>query len=597
MVYSSLDIWIFNNSLRGKTMKPANMNTRFVCAGSNKGGVLCLPKHKSCLLAALTLLALAGCAAAPPAIESESLIESSLLTGAIPTHEAVTKALQSGQIKTARDMAQRLVLNEPRNGSAHLLLAAAYHLNGDPSGIELAASGYGAARQVGGQNGWSNYLSGVAALQTDRPQQAMDHFARAVIARPDHLWSLEGLAASAYMSGEVGIAYAAAARALAIDATSVPAWRIAALSRAAIGDRAGAEMLMSAKPAQLDALQLQQVRDRVFNLVRTAAVDGKAGTPTAGTTAPISSQVIPHPNQVSVDVTLILADDRHSSANGINLMDGLQIQFGGDRKLVVSRSSTANETYQSTLTRSIKMPDITYNLNLFNRGARYYDVIARPTLTAFNGQQSTFFVGEQLFVQVSGVNSSQLEKIDVGISVKLTPSDITAEGAKFKIEADRSFFSDQAIGSFKEQLATFKQSVSATAEVKFGETLVLSGLSEKLQDGNSSRTPILGDIPVTNAVFKRSTRVERTRSVLVLVTPSQSQGVARGPQRSKAVEQLLELWDRIVEPNHGPVPLLKRLISEMVFTRAEPSDIVIRDLKNRQVLESFVADLGRKNES
>jgi Tfp pilus assembly protein PilF len=539
---------------------------------------------------------LAGCASHPATKPAAAAAEPAEIADAAITHETVMRALRQGDAQAARDIAQRLVLADPRNGRSHLLLAAAYHLSADPAALDLASSGYGAARQISANDVWANYLAGVAAMQTQRSPQALDYFAAAVMAQPDHLWALEGLAGAAYASGDVGLAQAAANRALANHPDSVPAWRVAALSHAAMGNGDAVDELMRHAPRDLPVKLAQFVRERSRDLVRTVAVDQLAQGGTAPTAAPTETPPITNPaSQMSVDVTLILADDRSSSANGINLLDGLQLQFGQERKLTRSRSDTSNPSFSSALTRSIRIPDISYNLNIFNRGARYYEVIARPTLTAFNGQQSTFFVGEQLFVQVAGVNTAALEKIDVGVSVKLTPSEITAQGAKFKIEADRSFFSDQGIGSFKEQLATFKQSVSATAEVKFGETLLLSGLSEKLRDGNSSRTPVLGDIPGPNALFKRSTLVERTRSVLVLVTPVPALGVPRTSDRSGVVQRLIELWDQVIEPNHGGAPLVKRLQGRRLFTRPAAGDVALRDLREREVMDAFLLAMNGRS--
>lgn len=573
------------------------MNTAFTAASASEANATPRQPHalRRCAMVLAVTGVLHGCASTPASPTATAINAPIELADAAVTQEAAIRALRQGDAALARDIAQRLVLKDPRNSRHHLLLAAAYHLSPDPAALELAASGYGAARQIAANDVWSNYLAGVAALQVQKPAQALDYFAAAVLAQPDHVWSIEGLAAAAYASGDVGLADVAARRARVLAPGSAAAWRVAALSRAAIGDEVAVNELMRNVPREVPTRLANFVRQRSSDLLRTVAVDQVNSADLATGSAPAAAAPAVPANQMTVDVTLILADDRASSANGINLLDGLQLQFGQERKVTTARSESASETFQSALTRSIRIPDINYNLNIFNRGSRYYEVIARPSLTAFSGEQSTFFVGEQLFVKVAGVQTAQLEKIDVGVSVKLTPSAITAEGAKFKIEADRSFFSDQGVGGFNEQLVTFKQSVVATAEVKFGETLLLSGLSEKLRDGTTSRTPILGDIPGPNALFKRSTSVERTRSVLVLVTPVPALGIARTSSRSAAVTRLIELWDRVVEPNHGTDTLIQRLQPRRMFTRTASGDVLPRDLREREVMDAFLAALSRRD--
>jgi len=559
------------------------------------------PARTRCLAAVLACVWLAGCAT--PAADVEP-------AAAPPLAQHVAQALRAlaeGQGAAAVEVAQRWLLSDPGSANGHLLLAAGHHLDSDPASADLAASGYSAARQFGGSAFWPNYLAGVAAFQRQQMDAALSHFADASLTEPEQPWGLEGVAAAAYASGRVGLALAAARRALALEGRSALAWQTAVLAAAAGADPAAASALLERAPADLALSKRRWVQERASLLLRTAAVD--RGTAPAGppdgvalaqapaeaqppaTTPTTPGDAAPH-QQLNVDVTLILADGRRSRAYGVNLLDGLQLQFGGSRVATVTRGGAA-PTAQTVITRAIRLPDLTYNLNIFNRSNRSYEVMARPSLTAFAGQQSAFFVGEQLFVQVSGVNTAQLEKIDVGIALKITPSEVRPDGARFRIEADRSFFSDAGAGSFKEQLATFKQSVAATADIRFGETLVLSGLSETVRDGQRSRVPGVGDVPGPDLLFSRSTLLERTRSVIILVTPSQPLGIARTVSRNPALERLVALWDQVIEPRHGGAALVERLRRTPLFSRAAAGDVGVRDLAEPAVRQALAAALLR----
>lgn len=550
-----------------------------------------------CHAAALTvsLIWLAGCST--PAVDA--IADVGRGTPGAQQIEQALQALAAGRGEQALDVAQRWVLHDPGSAAGHLLLAAAHHLAGDPAAAELASSGYGAARRLGGAAFWPDYLAGVSAFQRNRMELALGHFADAALAHPDQPWGLEGVAAAAYASGRTELAGAAAGKALALDPQSSLAWQAALLSAAAAGDQPRSARLLDAAPASVDPAQRRWAGERAALLLRTAAVDAETSRVAAAAAlapqdialapAPVGGEAARH-QQLTVDVTLILADGRRSRAYGVNLLDGLQIQFGASRIHSGTRSlsSTTDET---AITRAIRLPDLTYNLNIFNRGNRFYEVIARPSLTAFAGQQSTFFVGEQLFVQVSGVNTAALEKIDVGITLKITPSEVRPDGARFRVEADRSFFSDAGAGSFKEQLATFKQSVAATADIRFGETLVLSGLSETVRDGQQSRVPGLGDVPGPDLLFSRRTLLERTRSVIILVTPSQPLGIARTASRNAAVDRLVALWDEVIEPRHGAPALVDRLRNMRGFSRAAAGDVGVRDLSQAALRRAFAAAL------
>jgi tetratricopeptide (TPR) repeat protein len=507
--------------------------------------------------------------------------------------EAVLAALARGDGESARDTAQDLVFRDPLSSSAHLLLAAGYHLHGDPAALDLAASGYGAAIKLAANEVWPHCLAGAASLRRNQPENALEHFAAAVLADPEHLYSLEGLASAAFITGQLPLAEAAARRAAALAPDSAIAWRVTALVLGASGGAAALDDHLARAPRGVGADQRAWVRARATNLVRTAGID-QAEPPRGALPAP--ADAVPGgatrliDQQLTVDVTLILSDERRTRAQGVNLLDGLQGVFGFGR-VANDVFGSSGTTYQTTITRAIRIPDITYNLNIFNRGERLYHATARPSLTAFVGQPSAFFIGEQIQVSVSGVQVAQLQNIDVGVSLKITPSEVRPDGARFRVEVDRGFFSDPNLGTFKESLSTFKQSVAATADVRYGETVILSGLSEQVEDDQSSRTPALGDIPVVDIAFKRSTQLKRMRSAIVLVTPSQSRGTTGPAKASPVVERLLRNWESVIERGAVAGTLEERIRRAPAFTRASHADAPVRDLRDAGLREAFLRDM------
>src|SRR6185295_8956900 len=101
-------------------------------------------------------------------------------------------------------------------------------------------------------------------------------------------------------------------------------------------------------------------------------------------------------------------------------------------------------------------------------------------------------------VGVSGINLGFVQPIDIGTSVKVTPSEITPAHARFKIEVVRSFVASDLGGTFAQSLTTYKQSVNGTVEVDFGKTAILSGLYEAVDLGATSKVPVLGDVPIAS---------------------------------------------------------------------------------------------------
>jgi hypothetical protein len=555
------------------------------------------------LLACLAGPLFTGCSSLAPPPQAP-------LQASAPSPRAVVQSLRESRPDDAADQAQQWLAQAPGDGLGHLLLAAAHHRRGDAPSLLLAASGYDAATRLQADTFWSRYLAGALSLQQQDTASAVRHFAAAVLADPERALALEGLAAAAYAQGELPLALQAAQAALARDAGSRSAWRTTWLATAAAGDGVGVQDLQVRAAAADAPLALRQLladdalARRGRTLLATAAVDqprdaapglvAQAAVPATGLpgatadaagTSATPSQRPALPQQVTVDAVLILSDLRDNSSYGVDLLNGLSLGFGATRVA----NGVVGQSTQTAISRALRIPDITYTLNIANRGNRRYAVAARPSLTAFAGQTSSFFVGEQVFVRVAGVNTAQLERIDVGVTLKVTPTEVREDGARFRIEADRSFFSDQGVGGFSEQLATFKQSVNAVADVRFGETLVLSGLVEQVRDTGNSRTPGLGDVPGPDLLFSRRTAVERQRSVLVLVTPSLPATAPRPPRAvAEETRRLLELWDQIVEPRLGRGELLRRALGTSRFTRGSAGDVSARGLDDPEVLRDFL---------
>ena len=251
-----------------------------------------------------------------------------------------------------------------------------------------------------------------------------------------------------------------------------------------------------------------------------------------------------------VEVTLLLSQTATTDTVGINLLDGLKLQFSGDNRTTRNHATGAADTFSRVITSALGVPQITYSLNLFNTHDDFYDVVVRPSLVASLGQQSEFFIGRNLSVSVSGINAGALQTIDVGTSVKLTPLEITAERTKFRVDTVRSFFVPTSSGTFAQSVTTFKQTVGATAEVEFGKTLILSGLYEAVNVGWTSKVPVLGDIPIGNLLFNERSKTQNRDAAIVLVTPRLTGTLDTDSHefRAETLKRLLSLWKDVVEP-------------------------------------------------
>ena len=163
----------------------------------------------SALTMGLALALLAGCASTPSGRAAADVA----LPDRGTLEAAALQALRGEDAARVRLAAEQWLAQDMRSPRAHLLLGAAHQLQDDPSLVDVAGSGFEAATRLGDAGPWPHYLAGVNLLRQQRPAAAADAFARAVMADPSAGWAHEGLATAAYLTGDLGLAIAAAERA------------------------------------------------------------------------------------------------------------------------------------------------------------------------------------------------------------------------------------------------------------------------------------------------------------------------------------------------------------------------------------------------
>jgi len=515
----------------------------------------------------------------------------------------ISAALLQRKPEAARELLAVALRAEPQNGYLHLLNGLSYQLaESSQQSLELAQVGYDAAVKFAPGYFWSHYLSGLVALEQRKYPEAAEHFSWAILDKPDRPHAFIGLAVAAYYAGDLRVAQVAAERALTLAPKDPQALRVAAYTAAARGDRMALDAVLAKSQAMPGkAHDLENHRPRLSQLLRVASLDQRADNP--GEQAQAHSPAVPgpvasgDPKQIMVEVTLLLSQDSTARRVGINLLDGLTIQFGASQLTQKTIVQAATDTMSRTLTTALLLPQVTYSLNLFNTKFDYYEVIARPSLVATLGQESEFFIGSRVTVGVSGINLGSLQPVDVGTEVKVTPTEITHERTKFRIDIIRSFLVDNTPGTFQQALTTFKQTLGGTVEVDFGKTLILSGLFEAVNVGGFNKMPGLGDIPIVDLLFNARTRTAKRNAALVLVTPRIPGSIETGTRefRSDTLNKLLLLWENLIDPRSN----IDRVIKEFKYRvsnhfRAQAGDLRLPPVSDVDTVKLLIKEtMGR----
>lgn len=237
-----------------------------------------------------------------------------------------------------------------------------------------------------------------------------------------------------------------------------------------------------------------------------------------------------------VDVVIIKTQEVRTENKGINLLQGLTGTLGG---IGIEYDST-KKTNKFSANPIFTFVGLEYNLNIFNDGSSRSNIIARPSLLAIDGKKSTFYAGDVLHVQLSSNNSDgSMIDIPIGIELDVLPKFYSKDIVQITVHAHRSFLetTSEKVG-FTSFSQTSKTSVDATAILKFGETLILSGLTENNENENENGVPFLQDLPGIQYVTSNEQKLRVKTSILILLTPREVRYVNANMGQKELMESL-----------------------------------------------------------
>lgn len=462
---------------------------------------------------------------------------------------------------TALDKSDFLIANkafnkalkfDPTDAHLHFLNALTYHLRseaGDSSQIEMAKVGYGLAIQYDPSNYWASYQLGQITFKEQRYREAQDAFAYTLLYAPENPNFLRALAAASYHAQDIKTALDSITKAAEIKPDDPDITYDSVMIKAAAGrlNEATTEMAVynrltdskaSFRKAHLSTrmgdwrrfhkkmpyLQLAQSTSDIFG--SKAATEGVTVDSNDSSSSDSSSTAKKVSTKMAlVDVVIIRTEERLTTNKGVNLLSGLTATLGGTvtyNKINDYNQDTSTVTNNLTWAPTLTFASSAYSLNIFNDVNDSNEVLARPTLVSLDGKKSEFFSGAVWHVELTGSAGSEgaVQDIPVGIKLDVTPKFLSKDMVELNVSAARAFVEGRsATADFTKFAQTTKTLVTANVAMKFGQTLILSGLSEKETETVRDGVPLLQDIPVVQYLFSNESTVDFNKSVLILLTP------------------------------------------------------------------------------
>lgn len=535
------------------------------------------------------------------------------------------KAFRNGDYIEANFYLQHSLKYDPQNPHLHKMNAISYHLRGDagdPSQYELAEVGYNLAKQFNPGDSSVSYYQGLLNFKLGRYETAQDYFASAILidaSEPDYY---HGLAAASYYIGEVERAYLNIQRALQLAPQNELHVRASGMIYASLGafDKAEeAASFLDKKPAS-GFSNVRHLRSRINDWRRyfntTGLIDDErfqilmaqntdlfgvpsggvfgdddslsattSNTPSDSTSVSGSQQgnqqsgVVAKPHMALIDVAIIRTEETYKSVRGVNLLNGLNLFFS---------NSETNNTLSWGLGTSSNS-GLAYSLNIFNDNYDRNEIMARPTIIVQDKELSKFFSGGTTHVVLEGgqAGSGSIEPIKDGVRLEVKPNFLDKDTINIAVIAERTAL-ESSLASVSSQLTgtsfarTANTTISANITLKYGETMVLSGLSDQDKDTVDSKVPLLGDIPAAQYLFRNNVKMTKNKTVLILLTPRRaSLTLADGTPIEAEVEvnrqNLVKLEDGVawLKPASNLRSIVNHLSRYEFFNQYRKGDIML----------------------
>jgi len=151
--------------------------------------------------------------------------------------------------------------------------------------------------------------------------------------------------------------------------------------------------------------------------------------------------------------------------------------------------------------------------------------LAEPNLIALPGREASFLAGGEFpYPTVQGGGGNNAVSIvfkEFGIRLKFTPTITRGGSIRLKVAPEVSaldFSNPLIFGGFTIP-SILSRRAETEVEMKNGQYLAIAGLVDNTLTDNSTKVPLLGDIPILGQFFRSKDARQRRTELLVLVSP------------------------------------------------------------------------------
>ncbi len=159
--------------------------------------------------------------------------------------------------------------------------------------------------------------------------------------------------------------------------------------------------------------------------------------------------------------------------------------------------------------------------------------LASPNLVALSGDSASFLAGGEFPVPIANVTSQgvsvTIDWKEYGVRLRFIPTVLDTNRIRLYVAPEVSSIDNQRSVLLNGYIvpALVTRRIGTTVEMKDGDVLVIGGLKQREVHKQTSKFPILGDIPLVSLLFKHSKTETLDRDLVIVVSPQIVRQLAR----------------------------------------------------------------------
>lgn len=210
---------------------------------------------------------------------------------------------------------------------------------------------------------------------------------------------------------------------------------------------------------------------------------------------------------VETDVQFVQINGDKNKNMGFNVLDSLGVSLGGSGQGKTGSNGGFPISYGASASAAAQIKAL-----LGNGSGK---IAAQPHISTKSGETGSFQSGGTKYFSVAGNVGGSLQSVDYGVILKVKPTLRGRDRILNQVTVEVSMPVPDASGVLTLQ----KYSTECTSLCRVGESMVLSGMVQQMASSNSSKTPILGDVPLLSLFFSNKTSDNSQNEFVILVTP------------------------------------------------------------------------------